>query len=152
MGWREGGGSSRWYRRRGQRDKGQRDSANCTGGLGLLSVGVAGHELILLGIDQLLQDGLHDGHHHGGGGRVGEPHGEQGGTAHEAEQQPGRQGGQAERQQQGNPQLPVSQGSWGARQTRWCWPREPWPELIQKIGCLCLPLALYSQGLAQSKQ
>lgn len=119
MGWRGGKGKQQvrapgWVsQEEGRGTKGRGTPANCTGGLGLLGGGVAGHELVVLGTDQLLQDGLHDGHHHGGGGRVGEPHGEQCGTAHEAEQQPGRQGEQAEYQQQGNPQLPVSQGSWG---------------------------------------
>lgn len=40
------------------------------------------------GADQLLQDGLGDGHHHGRGGRVAEPHGEKHGAAHEAQHQP----------------------------------------------------------------
>lgn len=64
--------------------KGRETPANCTDGLGIFGAGAAGHELLLLSADQLLQHGLHDGHHHGGGRRVGEPHGQQRGTAHEA--------------------------------------------------------------------
>lgn len=45
------------------------------------------------GADQLLQDGLGDGHHHGRGGRVAEPHGEEHRAAHEAEHQPERKRG-----------------------------------------------------------
>lgn len=76
--------------------QGTQGKANCklyyTDGLGLFSAGVACHELLLLGSDQLLQHSLHDGHHHGGGRGVGQPHGQHGGAAHEAEQQPARQG------------------------------------------------------------
>lgn len=66
---------------------------SCTHELCLLRAGVACPQLFLLGgVDELLQHGLHDGRHHGGGGGVGEPHGQHGGTAHEAEQEPGRRG------------------------------------------------------------
>ena len=41
------------------------------------------------GADQLLQDGLRYGHHHGCGGRVAEPHGQKHCAAHEAQHQPG---------------------------------------------------------------
>lgn len=44
------------------------------------------------GADQLLQDSLGDGHHHGRGGRVAEPHGEEDRAAHEAEHQPEKTG------------------------------------------------------------
>lgn len=37
---------------------------------------------------QLLQDGLCDGHHHGRGGRVADPHGQEGCDHHEAQHQP----------------------------------------------------------------
>lgn len=40
------------------------------------------------GADELLQDGLGNGHHHGRGGGVAEPHGEEHCAAHEAEHQP----------------------------------------------------------------
>lgn len=40
------------------------------------------------GTDQLLQDGLGDGHDHGRGGRVAEPHGQEDRAAHEAQHQP----------------------------------------------------------------
>lgn len=43
------------------------------------------------GADQLLQDGLGYGHHHGCGGRVAEPHGQKHCAAHEAQHQPGRE-------------------------------------------------------------
>lgn len=45
------------------------------------------------GADQLLQDGLSYGHHHGCGGCVAEPHGEKYGAAHEAQYQPAQEGG-----------------------------------------------------------
>lgn len=44
------------------------------------------------GADQLLQDGLSYGHHHGCGGCVAEPHGEKYGAAHEAQYQPAQEG------------------------------------------------------------
>lgn len=40
------------------------------------------------GADQLLEDSLCYGHHHGGGGCVAEPHGQEYGAAHEAQHQP----------------------------------------------------------------
>lgn len=44
------------------------------------------------GADELLQDGLGYGHHHGGGGRVAEPHWQEDRAAHEAQHQPEPQG------------------------------------------------------------
>lgn len=41
--------------------------------------------------DELLQDSLGYGHHHGGGGSVAEPHGEKHCAAHEAQHQPGHE-------------------------------------------------------------
>ncbi len=40
------------------------------------------------GADELLQHGFSDGHHHGRGGRVAQPHGEKHRAAHEAQHQP----------------------------------------------------------------
>lgn len=41
------------------------------------------------GADELLQDGLSDGHHHGCGGCVAEPHGQEHSATHKAQHQPG---------------------------------------------------------------
>lgn len=49
---------------------------------------------LLLSIHQLLEHCLHDGHHHGCAGGVGEPHGEHRGAAHKAKEQPGVQRGE----------------------------------------------------------
>ncbi len=43
------------------------------------------------GADELLQHGFSDGHHHGRGGRVAQPHGEKHRAAHEAQHQPATQ-------------------------------------------------------------
>lgn len=61
-------------------------TAVVVGGFGGVGVAVAVGQA---GADQLLQHGLGDGHDHGRGGRVAEPHGQEHCAAHEAQHQPG---------------------------------------------------------------
>lgn len=68
---------------------------------GLVVLAVLGRsqaEAPLLGVGlrlaQLLEHGVGDGQHHGGGGRVADPHGQEGRGRHEADHQPEWEGGQ----------------------------------------------------------